>query len=246
MKVAAYQAPLLAEDADSAIGLMHEQVRQCEARGVSILCFPEAMLGGLADFSDDPERFALRADNGQLASVLAPLASDTLTSIVGFTELDRDGALWNAAAVYQRGRVAGIYRKIHPAIRHSVYRPGSDTPIFRTGELTFGIAICNDSNFPELARRMEAQGASAFFIPTNNSLPNERASAKLNSAARRADVSLALQNKCWVIRADVAGCNGKYTSFGCSEIVDPLGNVVLEAPPQRAHLLVTEVTPRSE
>ena len=241
MKVAAYQAPLLAEDGSSAIGLMHEQVRHCEARGVSILCFPEAILGGLADYSDNPGGFALRSDNGQLASVLAPLASDTLTSIVGFTELDRDGGLWNAAAVYQRGRVTGIYRKIHPAIRHSVYRPGSDTPVFRAGELTFGIVICNDSNYPELPRRMAAQGASALFIPTNNALPNDRASAKLNSAARRADIALAIQTKCWVIRADVAGGNGDYTSFGCSEIIDSQGNVVLEAPPHRAHLLVTEL-----
>lgn len=36
---------------------------------------PEAILGGPADFNDDPGRFAIRTDDGQLASVLAPQAS---------------------------------------------------------------------------------------------------------------------------------------------------------------------------
>ena len=110
MKVAAYQAPLLAEDSMESIGRMQQCVRECETNGVSVLCFPEAILGGLADFSDNPGRLAIRTDDGQLTAVLEPLASDTVTSIVGFTELGHDGALYNAAAVYQRGRVTGLYR----------------------------------------------------------------------------------------------------------------------------------------
>ena len=46
-----------------------------------VLCCPEAILGGLADFSNHPGRLAIRTDDGQLASVLAPLASETVTSI---------------------------------------------------------------------------------------------------------------------------------------------------------------------
>jgi len=131
-----------------AIELMQRRVRECEAGRVSVLCCSEAILGGLADFSENPRRFAIRTDDGQLASVLAPLASETVTSIVGFTELGPGGTLYNAAAVFQRGRVAGLYRKIHPAIRRSAYIPGSETPVFRDGELTFGIVICNDSTTP--------------------------------------------------------------------------------------------------
>jgi hypothetical protein len=52
--------------------------------GVSVLCFPEAILGGLADFSDNPGGIAIRTDDGQLTAVLDGLASDTVTSIVGF------------------------------------------------------------------------------------------------------------------------------------------------------------------
>lgn len=241
MKVAAYQAPLLAEGSIEAIQLMQQRVRECESNGCSVLCCPEAILGGLADFSDNPGGLAIRTDNGQLASVLSPLASNTVTSIVGFTELGSNGALYNAAAVFQSGRVAGLYRKIHPAIRRSIYHPGSETPIFRAGGLTFGIVVCNDSNFPELGQRVAAQGADCLFIPTNNSLPKERASLELNDAARTADVALAIDNGLWVVRSDVAGQNGRLTCFGCSEIVDPRGTVVQEARQGHVDLLMAEI-----
>jgi 5-aminopentanamidase len=183
----------------------------------------------------------LRSDNGQLASVLAPLASDSVTSIIGFSELASDGVFYNAAAIFQRGQVIGLYRKIHPAIRQSVYAAGSKTPVFQAGKLTFGVVICNDSNYPELARLMTAQGATVLFIPTNNSLPNPRASLKLNAAASHADTTLALENRIWVIRADVAGRNAGFTGYGASEIVDPGGRVVQHGLLKRSSMLVQEI-----
>ena len=90
--------------------------------------------------------------------------------------------------------------------------------MFRAGELTSGIVICNDSNYPELARCMAVQNAAPSSLPTNNGLPNGRASLELNAAARNTDVALATKHRIWVIRADIVGRNGKLTSFGCSEI----------------------------
>lgn len=241
MKVAAYQSPLLPEGSMHALDLIREQVACCEEEGIPILCCPEAILGGLADFTHNPALFAIRTGNGQLASVLAPLASDKVTCILGFTELGFDGALYNAAAVFHGGRVEGVYRKVHPAIRHSVYAPGWETPVFRAGPLTFGIVICNDSNYPDLAGRMAARGAAALFIPTNNGLPNGRVSLEVNAAARTADIARATENRVWVIRADVAGRNGNLTSLGCSEIVNPEGDVVQEARLEDWDLLVANI-----
>lgn len=229
MKVAAYQAPLLAAGSMDALDLMRERVAWCEVEGVSILCCPEAILGGLADYSGNPAGFAIRTDDARLDSVLAPLASNTVTSIVGFTELASNGEIFNAAAVFHRGRVAGVYRKLHPAIRRSVYAAGTQTPMFRVGELTFGVVVCNDSNYPEPARLIAAQGATALFIPTNNGLPSERACSELVEEARNADIAKAVENTIWVIRADVAGQNGELRSYGSSGIVDPDGNVLRQA-----------------
>ena len=114
MKVAAYQAPLLSAGSAKAIGFIREQVRRCESEGVSILCCPEAILGGLADYSENPLKFAIRIKDGRLDEFLEPLVSHSVTSIVGFTELADDTQLYNAAAVFHRGCVCGLYRKLIP------------------------------------------------------------------------------------------------------------------------------------
>jgi 5-aminopentanamidase len=224
-----------------ALGLIRSRLEQCEDEGVSILCCPEAVLGGLADYSGNPSEFAIDASAGHLDSVLAPFASDRVTTIVGFTELAEGGRLYNSAAVFQRGSVAGLYRKLYPARNRSVYNAGSEIPIFEAEGLTFGIVICNDSNYFEPARLMALRGAAALFIPTNNGLPHHRAYSGLAAEARNCDIARAIENNMWVIRADVAGRNDELTSYGSSGIVDPNGMVLQSAQLLRDDLLTVEI-----
>lgn len=234
-------APLLAAGSWGALDLVRARVQACESEKVGILCCPEALLGGLADQSEDPLRFAISVRTGQLAGVLAPIASDVTTTIVGFTELGEDGQLYNAAAVFHRGTVTGVYRKRHPAIRQSVYRAGSDVPVFRVGALTFGIAICNDSNFPELATQLASRGATVLFVPSNNALPPRKGGSQIVTESRRVDVANAIANGMWVVRADVAGRAGPLMSHGSSAIVDPTGTVVQSALALREDVIAATV-----
>lgn len=242
MKIAAYQAPLVAPGSMDALKLIRTQVKRCETQGIAILCCPEAVLGGLADYGEHPALRAIDAEAGQLESALAPLASDSVTTIVGFTELADGGRLYNSAAVFHRGSVMGVYRKLYPAIRHSVYNAGRSTPIFRVADLTFGIVICNDSNYSEPARLMADQGATVLFVPTNNGLPPARASVDLVNDTRKVDVSRAMETNMWIVRSDVTGRTGELTSYGCSGIVDPNGKVVQEARQFSEDLLVAEIS----
>jgi predicted amidohydrolase len=223
------------------LALIREQIDACESAGVEILCCPEGVLGGLADYAPRPAAIAIDVAGGQLNDVLAPLASDTVTTILGFTEIDALGRLYNAAAVFHRGSVAGLYRKLHPAINRSVYQPGDEMPVFTVGGLTFGIIICRDSNFTEPARTMASRGAAALFVPTNNGLPTPRASPTLVADARKADVARALENSLSVIRADVAGRTPELVSYGSSGIVDPDGTVLGSARLFCADLVVADI-----
>jgi 5-aminopentanamidase len=239
MRVAAYQAPLLHPGSLDALTLIRRRVEQCEADDVAILCCPEGILGGLADYTDDPIRLAV--PTGRIGSVLAPLASDTVTTIVGFTELADDGRLYNSAAVWHRGAVAGVYRKHHPAIRRSVYAAGADTPVFRVNGLTFGIVICYDSTFAEPAARMAAEGATVLFVPTNNGLPHSRAAEDIVVQARKCDVARATENNVWIVRADVAGRTSALLSAGSSGIVCPDGSVLRAALPGVEDVLMADL-----
>ncbi|HMG78102.1 MAG TPA: carbon-nitrogen hydrolase family protein [Xanthobacteraceae bacterium] len=238
MKVAAYQAPLLPGGSMAALALISDRVKWCESEGVDILCCPEAVLGGLADDAQCPADFAI--DAGQLNALLAPLASKSVTTIVGFTETAGAGTLYNAAAVFRDGKVFGIYRKRHPAIRRSAYSAGDQSPVFTVGALSFGIMICNDSNFPALATDMVARGARAIFVPSNNSLPPER--ADVVALSRAVDIACARDNAVTIVRADVAGRTADRVSFGSSAIVDARGMVLRAGEALREDTLVAEIS----
>jgi predicted amidohydrolase len=224
-----------------ALGLIAAQVRYCESAEIDILCCPEAVLGGLADDSSRPADLAMSVANGQLEAVLAPLASDTVTTIVGFTEAGPGGQLFNAAAIVSRGRLAGVYRKMHPAIRRSVYEPGTAAPVFRAGDLTFGIVICRDSTYPELVRSLAHQGAVAVLVPTNNALPPQRGGPEIVEHAQRTDRRLATENRLAVIRADVAGRLDGLESYGSSWIIENTGVVLRAAGQLEPGLVIAEI-----
>jgi predicted amidohydrolase len=221
------------------VELIRKRVDWCESQGVEILCCPEAVLGGLADYAVCPADIAINPESGQLEAALEPLASNSVTTIVGFTEITAAGQLYNSAAVFHRGSVIGLYRKLHPAIRKSVYQAGDRSPVFTVGGLTFGILICNDSNFAEPARIMASKGATALFVPTNNGLPLDR--DDVSADARNADIALARENGVTVIRADVAGRTAELISYGSSGIVDKDGRVLQSAMRLTQDLLVADL-----
>lgn len=242
MKVAAYQAPLLPIGSMDALGLIHEQVALCESQGILILCCPETILGGLADLSDEPAKLAIRTANGELDRTLAPLRSPTVTTIIGFTELAADGNLYNSAAVLHRGVVAGVYRKHYPARRRSVYTAGHESTVFEAGTLKFAVIICNDSNYVQPAKAMTERGATALFVPSNNALPAKKASVEIVRETRAADVTRAVENRAWVIRADVTGQLDGLMAHGTSAVIDPTGRVVIEANANNSELIIADLS----
>jgi len=241
VRAAAYQMTVADCYGTSAVARVRQQVARCESLGVDVLCCPEGTVGGLADYVAPADRLVLPGDADALADALAPIASAAVTTIVGYTERDDAGRLFNAAAVLHRGAVIGRYRKRHPAIRRSVYTPGSEVPVFTVGPLIFGILLCRDSTFPDLARAMAALGAVALFIPTNNGLPPDRAHARVAAAARRTDVALATELGVSVIRADVTGAARGLRSHGSTAIIGPDGRVLAEAWPRESDLIIAEI-----
>jgi predicted amidohydrolase len=223
------------------VGLIREPVDRCEAEGVEILCCPEGVFGGSADYADRPADIALGVEGGQLHARLGPLASDKIATILGFTEADRGGRLYNSAAVFDKGSVLGIYRKLYPAIRKSVYEAGDKVPVFTVRGLTFGILICNDSNYYEPARIMASEGAAALLVPTNNGLPRTEGGPGLVAEARNCDIARAVENSVSVIRADVAGRTEGLVSYGSSGIVDADGMVVQAARQLVPDLIVADI-----
>ena len=241
MKVAAYQALLGPCNANDALALIRERVHQCERAGVEILCCPEGVLGGLADYSSNPADIAIEVENGQLLERLTPLASETVTTIVGFTEIGPEGRLFNSAAIFKQGAVVGVYRKLHPAINRSVYHAGSEMPVFTVGALTFGVIICRDSTFAEPARVMASLGATALFVPTNTGMPACKGGARVVAEAKKCDVALTVENGLSVIRADVVRGTSDLVAHGATWIMDRAGRLLASTRELDADLIIAEI-----
>ncbi len=240
LKVAAYQAPLLPAGSMAALALIQTALVECERARVQILCCPEAILGGLADDHDAPREIALGVEDGGLARVLSPLCTAKVTLIVGFTEQGPNETWFNSAAVVDGGKVLGIYRKCHPAIRTSVYTAGTDLPIFIAHEVPFGIVICNDANYPELSRQYRDRGAAALFMPLNSRLRPQVADA-CRARTRQNLIERASQNGVPVISADVTGRDEGRMSYGATAIIAADGSVVAEAEPFVEGLIMDEI-----
>ena len=203
MKVAAYQAPLLPAGSMAALELIRDRVKWCETEG-SISCVVRRPCSeGLRTMRNalPISRSKSKTVNWKRCSPLS--ASQSVTVIVGFTEIVRRRNAIQCRRRVSRRKVVGIYRKRHPAIRRSVYSAGDQSPVFTVGPLSFGIMICNDSNYPDLAADLVARGARTIFVPSNNSLPPAR--ADVVALSRAVDIARASDNEVMIVRADVAG-----------------------------------------
>lgn len=241
VKVAAYQAPYLPFGSMAAVELIARQVAVCEASGVEILCCPEAVIGGLAHESDgeSPGDVALGVANGELAAVLAPVLDSEITVIVGFTERDPSGGVFNAAAVVSGGRVNGVYRKVYPGYR-TVIDAGQSLPLFDHRSTPFGIVICNDLWYLEPVRVLAVAGAALLFVPTNSGHPHEVTSS-FRARGENLPIARAVENTTTVVVADIAGVQGNRVAHGFTSIIDPDGVVLARAEPLTETLLIADV-----
>lgn len=184
----------------AAVELIGEQLTVCEARGVEMLCCPEAVIGGLARESDgeSPADVALGVADGELAAVLAPVLDSAVTVIVGFTERDPSARVFNAAAIL-RGGVAAVYRKVYPGYR-TMIDAGQSLPVFDHRSTPFGVAICNDLWYVEPARVLAAAGTAMLFVPTNSGHPREVTSS-FRARGENLPIARAVENTTTVVVA---------------------------------------------
>ena len=131
------------------------------------------------------------------------------------------------------GRVVGVYRKLHMfdvEVNGLEYResaataPGSEIVSADVLGRRVGMSVCYDLRFPELYRRLVADGARILVVPAAFTATTGRAHWETLLRAR------AIENQAFVIAAGQVGRHDDGTvSHGHSMIVDPWGVVLAEA-----------------
>jgi NAD+ synthase (glutamine-hydrolysing) len=216
-----------------------EYIQKARELSADIVTFPELALTGYP-----PEDLLLKPkfieDN---LAALKELAKDVpdITAVLGC--VDRSGKdIYNAAAVIYDGKVRGIFHKqllpnygVFDEKRY--FSAGVKNPIFKLGEILFGVNICVDIWHLEGPAKQQARSGAGLIININASpyyagkvLEREKA---ISQQARR--------NKVPIIYINMVGGQDELVFDGQSMVVDSAGKLISRAEAFKEDILTVDL-----
>ena len=215
-----------------------QTLRDCKAKGVDLVVFPECFLTGYQDTEAVTRQHAFAVDSPAMMQVLNATAQLPVTVIVGFNEA-RGEQLFNSAMILQQGHLLGVYSKC--SAYQKFHTQGRAFPVFqrevRRGPLqgktvTFGVVICSDGGYIEPARILATQGARIIFSPHYNSI-GARGLIGHFMKVRADHTARAVENGVYFLRGnsvtigpETGLVNSNGVGYGDSYLVDPQGEIV--------------------
>jgi predicted amidohydrolase len=208
--------------------------------GTDLVVYPEAFARDFGEAGSDISPYAEPLD-GPFATEVARVAGARGTTVVAgmFEPGDDPGRPFNTLVV--RGGAEASYRKIHLYDSFG-YRESDrlsagplDPVLIDVAGFRVGVMTCYDLRFPELARRLVEDGAEVLVVPAAW-VAGPRKVEHWRTLAR----ARAIENTVFVLAAAQPG--PRYT--GHSMVVDPLGDVLVEAG-EGAEVLTAELDSES-
>ena len=146
---------------------------EAAAKGADLIVFPEMQLIGYPaeDLIQKPALAVLAA--AELERMAAATQDGGPAMLVGTLHKDASGALYNAVALLDGGRVAALRFK-HELPNYGTFdekryfRPGPlpDPIAFRGAQI--GVPICEDIWFADVAAHLKAKGADFLIVPNGS------------------------------------------------------------------------------
>ena len=239
IRVAAAQTTEFIGDVERASLNAIDLVERAKESEASLICFPEAYLQGYVTSTMHVERFAVSIDAPEIHYLVSRLPERGPMVVLGFIEA-LDGGFSNSAAVIQNRTIVGCYRKSRLLARESIFTAGGAFPIFETGELKFGINICNDVNFPEAAQTVRSQGGDLLVCCANNMLPRSVAQT-WKDRHNKIRGQRCRETGLWLLSSDVTGNRDENVALGPTALLNRSGRVVSELPLGKPGLLLSDV-----
>ena len=210
-------------------------VAEAARRQSQLIILPELWSSGY-----DLENAAAQADelDQGLFAKLSGLASHHQIAIVGSILERRGASVANSAPYYSAdGRRLGVYRKIHLFRLFDEDKWLVEGDALTALDLPWGptaLTICYDLRFPELYRRCAVEHGAKLIVVCAEWPLIRLAHWRTLLMAR------AIENQCFVAAVNACGETGGTVFGGHSMVIDPWGEVVVEAG-QSEQLLTVEI-----
>lgn len=207
--------------------------------GVDILCFPELALHGYS--AADAKRLAEPVTGASIQTISACAVKLGITLLVGMAE-KKAGIIkpyLTHVVAFADGRI-GAYRKTHLGLREEeFFSSGQEFPVFRLPGISFGIGLCWDWHFPEVATIYSLKGAEVLFAPhASPKVIGDRKELWLRYLGARA-----YDNSVYLGACNVLGPNGCGQEFqGGALIFSPKGAMMAESFRQQEGILTCELS----
>lgn len=222
-------------------------VAEAVALGAELVVFGEMYLTGFRT-EEWNTTYALRLDDqDETLSVLTNLAATyDVQLIMGAATLCSDTTrVRNTALLVGTSGVLGTYDKVHVAVRTDPdgtrhdegrwFSAGSTIPVWPTERYgVLGPQICYDNHFPEGVRVQTVKGADVLLNISASAAGYEQVWNHLRAAR-------AIENAAWFINCSVVGVQKDSRFFGRSAVIDPFGNVVVEARDGVEDLVIADI-----
>ncbi|MEW6070337.1 MAG: carbon-nitrogen hydrolase family protein, partial [Candidatus Thermoplasmatota archaeon] len=209
---------------ESNLKFMESKIRATKA---DLIIFPELFLTGY----ECGNKFSKLAEplNGESVNRVAELAKAKNCYVVfGMPEVDRiRKSVYNSCILVAPNGKVKSYRKIHLPhfwrFREKAYfKEGGKPLIVNTKFGKVGMLICYDLFFPELAKFYAVKGANIIICVSAAPVQSQKYFEILTQAR-------ALENTVFLVYANLVGRENKFTFWGGSRVINPLGTIIAVA-----------------
>jgi 5-aminopentanamidase len=187
---------------------------------VRLLVVPEMYTTGYNIGAEAVAALAEPAD-GPTALAVAQIAKRHQLAIAyGYPERDGAGVVYNAVQLVDRdGARLANYRKTHlfGDVDRAAFAPGDDLVVqAKVDDVTVGLLICYDVEFPEAVRAHALAGTQVLLVPTALMRPFEY-------VARQIVPARAIESQLFIVYANHVGVERDFEYCGESCVVAPDG-----------------------
>lgn len=228
MRIAACQYKFSEEDKTNDLAKLETLILSAKKQGAQLILFPEyiGIQSGLSSCKNDKDLFAsMQTGLHHYLAALQQFATAHEIYIQSGTTLVQvaPDQYVNRAYLFSPNGQSGYQDKLHLTEyekNSGLLLTGNKQAVFTTPLATIGIAICYDSEFPEVVRALVHAGATLILVPTYTTTLAGYYRVHLSSRAR------AIENQCYVAMASMVGpitmgIEGAEETIGAAGIYGP-------------------------